>query len=113
MSLIFDAGLLLAATIVFFLSVLGYFLLSSKFQSRRRRGLLSRDGVTFLVAGILFLTFTASYMEIFAFAFRLPYPAFVDLGIGLLAVFVTSGVAYVLATKLVQNKSDQSTKLSG
>jgi len=105
MSVLLDAGLLLAAVLVFFASVLGYFLLSNVFQSKRRRGLLSRDGFTFLIAGGLFLTFTASYMEIFAFAFRLPYPASVDLGIGLLAVFGTSVIAYKFATRLVENRS--------
>ncbi|WP_305984182.1 hypothetical protein [Roseibium sp. MMSF_3544] len=105
MSVLFDAGLLLVAILVFFLAVLGYFLVSNMFQSENRRGLLSKDGVTFVIAGVLFLVFTASYMEIFEFAFRLPYPAFVDLGIGLLAVLVSSAAAYRLAGVLSKRRA--------
>lgn len=100
MTFYLDLGLLLAALTAFFFSVLGYFLISRLFQSKRRRGLLATDGAAFLAAGGLFVAFTASFIEIFEFAFRLPYPAMIDLGIGLSAVFLASATAHLLATRL-------------
>lgn len=100
MTFFLDLGLLLAALTAFFLSVLGYYLVSRLFQSKRRRGLLAGDGAAFLAAGGLFVAFTASFIEIFEFAFRLPYPAMIDLGIGLTAVFLASASAHLLATRL-------------
>lgn len=104
MTLLVNLGLLLVAFSAFFLAVLGYFLVSQTFQARRRRGVLSRDGVMFLVAGGLFVAFTAGYIEIFEFAFRLPYSAPVDLGIGLLAVAIAAVSAYFLASRLEQHR---------
>ncbi len=100
MTYFLDLGLLLAALTAFFLTVLGYFLVSRLFQSKRRRGILARDSAAFLAAGGLFVAFTASFIEIFEFAFRLPYPATIDLGIGLTAVFLASTLAHLLATRL-------------
>lgn len=108
MDILFNAGLLLIAVVVFFLTVLGYFLVSRMFQSESRRGLLSRNSVTFSIAASLFVLFTASYLEIFAFAFRLPYSAVVDLGIGLVAVALSSAAAYLLARQVSQRSSGDS-----
>ncbi|WP_299480908.1 hypothetical protein [uncultured Roseibium sp.] len=104
MTLLVNLGLLLVAFLAFFLAVLGYFLVSQTFQARRRRGVLSKDGVMFLVAGGLFVAFTAGYIEIFEFAFRLPYSVPVDLGIGLLAVTIAAASAYLLANRFEQNR---------
>ncbi|WP_306145226.1 hypothetical protein [Roseibium sp. MMSF_3412] len=100
MTIYLDLGLLLAALTAFFFSVLGYFLISRFFQAKRRRGILAGDGAAFLAAGGLFIAFTASFIEIFEFAFRLPYPAMIDLGIGLTAVFLASATAHLLAKRL-------------
>lgn len=105
MTFYLDLGLLLAALTAFFFTVLGYFLISRFFQAKRRRGLLAGDGAAFLAAGGLFVAFTASFIEIFEFAFRLPYPAVIDLGIGLSAVFLASATAHLLATRLVKART--------
>ncbi|MEM8700800.1 MAG: hypothetical protein AAGF82_03165 [Pseudomonadota bacterium] len=112
MTFYLDLGLLLAALTAFFLTVLGYFLISRLFQSKRRRGLLASDGAAFLAAGVLFVGFTASFIEIFEFAFRLPYPAMVDLGIGLSSVFAASAVAHLLATRLSKPRAAKGVTVS-
>ncbi|MET1411119.1 hypothetical protein ABVF61_02570 [Roseibium sp. HPY-6] len=104
MTLLVNLGLLLVAFAAFFLAVFGYFLVSQTFQARRRRGVLSKDAVMFLVAGCLFAVFTAGYIEIFEFAFRLPFSAPVDLGIGLLAVAAAAAGAYLLANRFEQHR---------
>ncbi|MBO6894761.1 MAG: hypothetical protein JJ866_22665 [Roseibium sp.] len=96
MNVLFNAGILAIASLIFSATVLGYFLVSKFFQSENRTGRLSGDGIALLMAGALFVAFTASYIEIFDFAFRLPYPAIIDLGIGLGAVALAVAVAHTL-----------------
>ena len=110
-----DAGLLLLITGLFCATVFTYLRVSGFFQSRRRRGLFSGDGMAFVLAGGLFLAFTGSFLEIFALAFRLPFGAYPDLVIGLAAVAVAVVLARFLAFRLVNRqpqkaaaKSDQS-----
>lgn len=98
------SGLLGLATGVFCLSVLSYLLVSGTFQSRRRRGWWSGDGMAFVVAGVLFLAFSASYLEIFAIAFRLPFSAYQDLLIGLGAVGLAMGLAKTTSTWLEKRR---------
>ena len=85
-------------TLVFATSIFGYFWVSKAFQSEERAGWLAGDGRALLVAGILFCAFTASYIEIFDFAFRLPYPAIADIGIGLGLVGLAVAAAYAAFT---------------
>ncbi|WP_298965434.1 hypothetical protein [uncultured Roseibium sp.] len=92
MSMYVTLGILLLTTVIFSAVVLGYFLASKSFQSENRSG----DGGVLLIAGGLFIAFTASFIEIFDFAFRLPFSEYVDLGIGLASV-----VAAVLAAQAV------------
>ncbi|CTQ51586.1 hypothetical protein LP7551_00098 [Roseibium album] len=94
MSVLFNVSILLLITAVFSVTVFGYFLVSRFFQSEKRSGRLSGDGIALLIAGVLFAAFTASYIEIFDFAFRLPYSAYVDLGIGLASVVAAVAVAH-------------------
>ncbi|MCK7615824.1 hypothetical protein [Roseibium sediminicola] len=92
-----DTGLFALSTVAFFLVVLGYFLSSEYFQSKRRRSRFSGDGPAFIVSGCLFVAFTASYLEIFLTAFRLPFSTYVELLIGLLAVAAAGIGAYAVS----------------
>lgn len=96
MSVMLNASILLLVTAIFSVTVFGYFLVSRYFQSENRSGRLSGDGIALLIAAVLFGVFTASYVEIFDFAFRLPYSAFVDLGIGLASVAAAVVFAHML-----------------
>jgi H+/Cl- antiporter ClcA len=96
MSVLFNVSILLLITAVFSVTVFGYFFVSRFFQSEKRSGRLSGDGIALLIAGVLFAAFTASYIEIFDFAFRLPYSAYVDLGIGLASVAAAVAIAHTM-----------------
>jgi len=97
-------AMLALVTGAFCLSVLGYLTASSFFQSRRRRGRLSGDGTAFALAGVLFLVFAASYLEVFALAFRLPFSAYQDLAIGLGAVTSAIVLAQLFAARLLKRQ---------
>jgi len=99
-----DAGLLLLITAIFSTSVLAYLLASRFFQSKRRHGRFSGDGAAFALAGVLFLVFSASYLEIFAVAFRLPFSAYLDLLIGLGAVCTAIVLAQALFRRLEKRR---------
>jgi len=92
-----DAGLLMLITGLFCATVFAYLRVSAFFQSRRRRGFFSGDGMAFVLAGILFLAFTGSFLEVFALSFRLPFGAYPDLAIGLGAVAAAVILARLLA----------------
>lgn len=100
-----DAGLLLLITGLFCATVYAYLRVSGFFQSKRRRGLFSGDGMAFALAGVLFLAFTGSFLEIFALAFRLPFGAYPDLLIGLGAVAAAVFLARLLALKIVNRQT--------
>lgn len=100
-------AVLVIVTAVFTLSVLGYLRVSSFFQSKRRRGWFRGDGAAIALATTLFLTFSLSYLEIFAVAFQLPFSAYQDLAIGLGAV----GLAVVSAQGLSGWASNRSERL--
>ncbi|WP_422376940.1 hypothetical protein [Roseibium sp.] len=99
-----DAGLLLLITGLFCATVYAYLRVSGFFQSRRRRGFFSGDGMAFALAGALFLAFTGSFLEIFALSFRLPFGAYPDLLIGLGAVAAAVVLARLLALKVANRK---------
>ncbi|WP_157738824.1 hypothetical protein [Labrenzia sp. VG12] len=99
-----DAGLLLLITGLFCGTVYAYLRVSGFFQSRRRRGFFSGDGMAFALAGTLFLAFTGSFLEIFALSFRLPFGAYPDLLIGLGAVAAAVVLARLLALKVANQK---------
>jgi len=103
-SMLLDSGLLALATGFFFLVVLGYFLSSGFFQSTRRRGRFTGDGLALLLSGGLFVAFTAGYMEIFVVAFRLPFTAYQDLAIGLFSVAL-AGIAAFASAKAIRRRT--------
>ncbi|MEO9775504.1 hypothetical protein [Roseibium sp.] len=112
-STVIDSTLLLLTTALFFLVVLTYFLASAYFQSHRRRGRFSGDGFAFLLSGGLLVAFTASYLEIFLIALRLPLSASLDLAIGVTAVTAAITGARALAKMLKHRGTPKATLTPG
>jgi len=95
MEIIQPAAVMALSAVVFGFVIWAYFRVSEHFQSETRdqRGWGS-DRVSMLLAIGLVAGFTVSYIEIFIYAFRLPFSGPVDVTIGLAAAMMAMAAAY-------------------
>jgi hypothetical protein len=97
MEIIQPAAVMALSAAVFGFIIWAYFRVSGHFQSdtRDQKGWGS-DRISILLAIGLVIGFTASYIEIFIYAFRLPFSGAVDVTIGLAAALIAMSGAYAV-----------------